>query len=123
MTERTFTAADIVALLTLPERFERLERQIAELTDRKSKGTGNPEKRGFTSAYVPSQKSLFSKKEAAGLLSISVSSLDVLIVRGDIKVRQFGTRMLVPGTEIDRLAKTDIVELWPKKERGKTVRK
>jgi excisionase family DNA binding protein len=121
--ERTYTAAEIVALLTLPERVERLERQVAELTSSKLKGTANLGTRGFAGAYVPSQKSLFSKKEAAGLLSVSIASLDILIARGDLKHRRFGRRILIPGTEIDRLAKTDIVEFWPAKEDGKTVRK
>jgi excisionase family DNA binding protein len=123
MTERTYTAAEIVALLTLPERVERLERQVAELVGGNSKAAGNAGKRGFAGAYVPSQKSLFSKKEAAGLLSVSVASLDILIARGDLKHRRFGRRILIPGAEIDRLAKTDIVEFWPQKEDGKTVRK
>jgi excisionase family DNA binding protein len=67
-------------------------------------------------------KILYTKKEAAEQLSISVSSVDILIARGDIEVRQFGRRLLVPRTELERLAKRDVVVLWPEKQNGKTTR-
>jgi excisionase family DNA binding protein len=67
-------------------------------------------------------KILYTKKEAAEQLSLSVSSLDILIARGDIEVRQFGKRILVPRTELERLAKRDVVVLWPEKQNGKTTR-
>lgn len=116
MTERAYTAAELVALLTLPERIERLERQVAELAGSNSKGV--------RATYVPfSQKTLLTKKEAAATLSLSMGSLDILIARGEIEVRQFGKRILVPGTELDRIAKRDVVKLWPTKKDGKTTRR
>ena len=57
-------------------------------------------------------KILYTKKEAAEQLSLSVASLDILIARGDLAVRQFGRRILVPRTELERFAKHDVVVLW-----------
>lgn len=67
-------------------------------------------------------KILYSRKEAAELLSISLASLQILIVRGELAVRRLGHRVLVPRTELERLAKRDVPELWPEKQNGKTTR-
>jgi excisionase family DNA binding protein len=71
---------------------------------------------------MTSDRILYSRKEAAAQLSISLDSLQMLIVRGEIAVRRMGSRVLVPRTELERLAKRDIPEIWPAKQNGKTTR-
>ena len=56
------------------------------------------------------QKLLYAKKEAAAMLSISVRSLEYLIVRGELKVRRFGGRTLVHHKELERRAGRDVIE-------------
>ena len=63
----------------------------------------------------PSAKLLYSRKEAAELLSISLATLQILIARGEIRTRRFGTRRLIPHEELLRVAKKDIPEIWPEK--------
>jgi excisionase family DNA binding protein len=45
------------------------------------------------------------RKEAARALSLSLSTLDRAIRRGDLKAKKYGTRVLVPNAEIDRYLK------------------
>lgn len=72
----------------------------------------------------PGHKLLYTRKEAAELLSISVASLEILISQGEIRTRQFGHRRLVPHEELERLAKKDIAEIWPEKgPQGTTTRR
>jgi len=64
------------------------------------------------------EKTYLARREAAAALSISLSTLDQLIVRGKLRVRRIGKRLLVPRKELERLR--DVPELvWPaaKKER------
>lgn len=67
-------------------------------------------------------KILYSRKEAAQQLSLSLSSLDLLIAQGELEVRRLGKRILVPRTELEKLAKRDVEIVWPEKHNGKTVR-
>lgn len=71
----------------------------------------------------PGHKLLYSRKEAATLLSISVASLEILISRGEIRVRHLGTRQLIPHEELERLARRDIAEIWPTKGPEGTTRR
>jgi excisionase family DNA binding protein len=66
-------------------------------------------------------KLLYTRPEAADMLSISVSSLDVLIGRGMLRAVRKGRRVLVHKTELERLARQNIPTIWPAKEHGKTV--
>jgi hypothetical protein len=50
---------------------------------------------------------LYSRKEAAYQLSISVRSLDYLISTREINVRRNGKRILVPHGELVRYARAD----------------
>ena len=61
-------------------------------------------------------KLLYTREEAAALLSISVGSIDVLIKRGLLRTRMFGRRCLLPREELERLAKRDLTEIWPERE-------
>lgn len=65
---------------------------------------------------------LYSRAEAAALLSISVSSIDVMVGRGMIRSRRQGRRVLIPKTEVERVSRQNIPRIWPAKENGKTVR-
>jgi excisionase family DNA binding protein len=69
-----------------------------------------------------SDRILYSRKEAAQQLSISVSTLEQLIVQGDLSVRRIGKRILIPRKELERMASRDVKVAWPQKQDGKTVR-
>jgi excisionase family DNA binding protein len=47
------------------------------------------------------------RKEAARALGVSLSTVDRAIKRGDIKTKKYGTRVLVPTSEIERFARPD----------------
>ena len=64
----------------------------------------------------------YSREEAADALSLSVSTIDVLIGRGMLRVRRQGRRVLIPISEIQRFAKRDVAHIWPEKKNGHTVR-
>jgi excisionase family DNA binding protein len=53
------------------------------------------------------QKILFSKRDAAEMLSVSPRTLDYLIAMRELEVRRVGRKVLVPRTEIERFAKRD----------------
>jgi hypothetical protein len=53
------------------------------------------------------QKLLFSRKDAAIALSLSVRSIDYLISSGNLLTRKIGRKILIPVGEISRFAKTD----------------
>jgi hypothetical protein len=50
---------------------------------------------------------LYSRREAAHQLSISIRSLDYLIATREIAVRRNGKRILVPHGELVRYARAD----------------
>jgi excisionase family DNA binding protein len=68
-------------------------------------------------------KIFVSRKDAAAILSISVSTLEQLIAQGEIKIRCLGKRVMIPREQLERLANRDIRIIWPNKRQGKTVRK
>jgi excisionase family DNA binding protein len=53
------------------------------------------------------QKILFSKKEAAQALSISLRSLEYLIARKELPTRHIGKRVLVPVSALQQFARRD----------------
>jgi excisionase family DNA binding protein len=53
------------------------------------------------------QKILFSKRDAAEMLSVSARTLDYLIAMRELEVRRVGRKVLVPRSEIERFAKRD----------------
>lgn len=70
----------------------------------------------------PAPKLLYTRKDAADMLSISVSSLDTMIGRGMLRAIRKGRRVLIHKTELERIARQNIPAIWPTKENGKTVR-
>jgi excisionase family DNA binding protein len=65
----------------------------------------------------PAPKILFSRAEAAEMLSISVSSLDVLIATGRLKASHKGRRVLIHISEIERVAGQEISRIWPSRSK------
>ncbi|MGH9716432.1 MAG: excisionase family DNA-binding protein [Candidatus Acidiferrales bacterium] len=74
----------------------------------------------------PGPKVLFSRKEAAAALAVSVSTLDLMLAAGLLRSVRFGRRVLVHREEIERcarkIAQGDMPSVWPEKHRGKTAR-
>jgi hypothetical protein len=58
-------------------------------------------------ALQPVTKLLYSRKEAAYALSVTIRFLDLAIASSQIAVRKIGKRVLVPASELVRYAKTD----------------
>ena len=52
-------------------------------------------------------KVLYTKREAAQLLSISVRSLEYLIVSRELPTRRIGRRVLIHRDSIEQFARTD----------------
>ena len=96
---------------SLQEQIALLSRQISALSEQIS------ELQKSVNSKSIEQKTLLTRKDAAAALSISVSAVDQLIVRGDLKVRRIGKRLLVPRKELERLAGRDVPELWPSKQK------
>lgn len=69
----------------------------------------------------PAPKILFSRAEAAGMLSISVSSLDVLIATGRLRAARKGRRVLIHLAEIERLAAREIPKIWPSRSERRGI--
>jgi excisionase family DNA binding protein len=47
---------------------------------------------------------LYSRRDAARVLSLSVRSIDKLISKGQLSTVQVGTRRLLPRSELERIA-------------------
>jgi len=69
-----------------------------------------------------SERLLYSRQQTAEQLSLSLSTVDMLIGRGILRVRRMGKRVLVPAEEIARCSRREMAALWPAKQNGKTVR-
>jgi excisionase family DNA binding protein len=62
---------------------------------------------------------LYSQKEAAQQLSVSVSTVEQLIAQGEIQIRRLGRRVLIPRSELEKLARRDVQIYWPDQKDGK----
>lgn len=60
----------------------------------------------------PAPKILYSRVEAAKMLSISVSSLDELIARGLLRAVRKGRRVALHVDDIERLAAKNLPRMW-----------
>ena len=65
---------------------------------------------------------LLTREEARAQLKISLSSLEVAIGRGMIRVRRIGPRVFIQQSEIERFVRRDVPRIWPEKKDGKTAR-
>ena len=72
----------------------------------------------------PAPKLLYSRKEAAAALAVSLSTLKVMIGRGMLRAVHLGRRVLIHRDEIEkcarRIAQRDSASVWPEKLNGKT---
>jgi excisionase family DNA binding protein len=68
------------------------------------------------------ERLLYSRKQAAEELSLSVSTIDQLIRGKLLAFRRQGRRVLFTRAEIERFARTDHFQIWPPKQNGKTTR-
>jgi excisionase family DNA binding protein len=57
------------------------------------------------------EKLLYSQKEAAFMLSLSLRSIEHMISKQQIQVRKIGGRRLIPRSELFRIASKDHTEL------------
>ena len=64
------------------------------------------------------QKLLYSRKESAFALSISVRNLDMILASGGMKVRKIGGRILIPYDALLRFASRDHARLTPHESAG-----
>lgn len=71
----------------------------------------------------PSEKLLFTRAEAAAMLSLSESTLDVAIARGMLRARRNGRRVLIEKRELEKFSRADHPRIWPASSDGKTTRK
>lgn len=85
--------------------------QIAHIIDRKLEV--------FLADHPLSPQLLYTRKQAANVLGTSLSTLRLLIDRGDLRVRRWGSSVLIPHDELVRISKKDIEILWPERN-GKT---
>ena len=58
-------------------------------------------------AAMPFPKLMYSKREAAEMLSISIRTLDYLITNNRITIRRIGKRILIQHQELVRFSKQD----------------
>lgn len=59
------------------------------------------------------QPILLNRRAAAAAIGISVRSLDYLISSGKLRTRRMGKRILIPRTELERLARADQPRIVP----------
>lgn len=105
-----------------PGLFDRLEKEKAEFLAA-IRGMVREELESFAREHVIDRQLLYTRIQAAKLLGISEASLAVLVVKGLLKVRRFGSRRLLAHEDLVKLAKRDIAQIWPDKVEGKTVRR
>ncbi|HEX3412832.1 MAG TPA: helix-turn-helix domain-containing protein [Stellaceae bacterium] len=53
---------------------------------------------------IMTQPQLANRRDAAHALGLSIATIDRAIKRGDLKAKKYGTRVLVPQSEIERFA-------------------
>jgi hypothetical protein len=68
------------------------------------------------------QRLLYSRAAAAELLSISISTLDIAILRGLLPARKIGRKVLIPHGALATFSQKNFPVLWPAKVGGKTTR-
>jgi excisionase family DNA binding protein len=56
---------------------------------------------------------LYSRKEAAERLSVSISTLDMLLARGKLPSRKIGRKRLIPHAALVAFSQKNLTQLWP----------
>jgi excisionase family DNA binding protein len=65
---------------------------------------------------------LYTAEEAAEQLSLSRSTVDVLVARGELRAVRIGRLVRIAHRELERFAACNHYEVWGSKADGKTVR-
>jgi excisionase family DNA binding protein len=60
----------------------------------------------------PSEKLLFTRAEAAEMLSISMATLDVAIARGMLRSRRMGRRVMLEKRKLEAFSRSDHPRIW-----------
>lgn len=71
----------------------------------------------------PAPKILYTRREAAYMLSLSEDTVAEIIRQGMMAIVRKGRRILVHRDELERFARVDTPFLWGPKVHGKTVRR
>lgn len=97
--------------MTLSESMDTLRRELAALREAIEKGGSG-------------QRDLYSAEEVAQRLSISLSTVRVLIARGELRYLRIGNLVRVPRSSIDRFCRRNHYQVWGAKdpETGRTRR-
>jgi excisionase family DNA binding protein len=70
----------------------------------------------------PAPRMLYTRREAAELLSLCVNTVDILISRGMLGSRKMGRKRLIPHAALAAFAQKNHTSIWPAKKNGKTMR-
>jgi len=62
---------------------------------------------GFGETDIARPKLLYSKQEAAEMLSVSVRTIDNLILNGELVTRRVGSRVLIPYSSLLQFTRRD----------------
>jgi len=63
------------------------------------------------------QLQIYSRREAAEALRVSLRTLDTLLAQGKLRGRRIGRRVLVPQSELEKLLRRD-TEIDPAQNNG-----
>jgi len=91
--------------MTLSESMDTLRRELAAL-------------REAIEQSGASQRDLYSAEEVAQRLSISLSTVRVLIARGELRYLRIGNLVRVPRSSIDRFCRRNHYQVWGAKDPG-----
>jgi excisionase family DNA binding protein len=69
----------------------------------------------------PAPRMLYTRREAAKLLSLSVSTVQMLISRNLLGSRKIGSKRLIPHASLVAFSQKNLPSLWLPKHNGKTV--
>jgi len=97
---------------SIEAKLEELTKQVATLAGKVAELAERPRTRSTTA----NPGLFYSVKEAAEILCISLTTLEQLIAQGDLRIRRIGKRRLVPGKELEKLARRDVTIVWPEKK-------
>lgn len=89
--------------MTLSESMETLRTELAALRETIEKSAGG-------------ERDLYSAEEAARRLSISLSTVRVLIARGELRYLRIGNLVRVPRSSIDQFCRRNHYEVWGAKD-------
>lgn len=93
--------------LSTPETIEPQDPKAKGLREPRRKETRDKRKPPTGASVSPGPKLLVSRREAAGIVSLSIRSIDNLLASKQLPFRKIGTRTLIPIEELQRFAGRD----------------